>query len=175
MLKPKVQLKKGTPEFTKTKKLLEDMKRGLKKMPTIAVGLPKDSTPYPDGTSVVMVGFWNEFGSIDGAVPARPWLRTGAHNNKDKWINLARDICKRAIAKGKDPAEFMALLGQQMQADIQASIDSGSWEPNRGQYAAYKVAKGKEKPLIFTGHMRASVRYVVMGGDDDSKQSDSAA
>lgn len=162
MLKPLLKVKKGNPNFEAMKKRIEETKaKVFDKMPLIVVGLPKNSTPYPEGTSVVMVGFWNEFGSMDGAVPARPWLRTGANDNRDAWIKMARDIVKRCIVAGKDPLNHFSLLGLRMEADIKNSISEGEWEPNQGAYAAWKLSKGKTKPLIVTGHMRASVRYVI--------------
>jgi hypothetical protein len=162
MLKPLLKVRRGRPDFAEVKKRIEETKtKVFDKMPKIAVGLPKNSMPYPNGVSVIMVGFWNEFGSEDGVVPARPWLRTGAHNNRDKWIDMARRIVKRCIETGQNPLNHFSLLGLQMERDIKASIDEGEWEPNQGAYAAWKLSKGKTKPLNLTGHMRASVRYVI--------------
>lgn len=165
MLKPIVKVKRGSADFEVMKQRIEATAKMFKdRMPNIQVGLPKNSTPYPDGTSVIMVGFWNEFGSDDGAVPSRPWLRNGAHKNRDEWIALARRIVKSCIQKGTDPINAFALLGLRMENNIKASIVEGPWEPNQGAYAAAKAAKGKTKPLIVTGHMRASVRYIITEG-----------
>jgi hypothetical protein len=164
MLKPVLKVKKGNPDFAAIKQKVDDMKtKVFDKMPTIAVGLPKNSTPYPDGTSVIMVGFWNEFGTQDGVVPSRPWLRTGANDNRDKWIAMARRIVKKCLQTGQNPLNHFALLGLQMEADIKNSIAAGEWEPNQGAYAAWKLSKGYTKPLMVTGHMRASVRYIIYG------------
>lgn len=171
MFRPRIKVKRGQSTLEEMRKRVEDAAKLFSKMPKITVGLPRDSTPYPDGTSVIMVGFWNEFGSMDGVVPARPWLRTGAAENKDKWIDMARRIVKKCIEQGKDPLNHFALLGLQMERDIKASIDEGQWEPNQGQYAAWKAAHGKEKPLIVTGHLRASVRYVITSGKQDNDNS----
>lgn len=158
----KVKVKRGDPNFAATRKKVEELTKMFKeRMPRIAVGLPKNSTPYPDGTSVIMVGFWNEYGSTDGVVPSRPWLRTGAHNNRDKWLQTARRIMKACVKNGKDPVNAFAILGLQMEADIKNSIATGDWEDNQGAYAAWKVKHGYTKPLMVTGHMRASVRYVI--------------
>lgn len=165
MLRPLIRVKRGSVDFEVAKKRLAELEDMFgKKMPKIAVGLPRDSMPYPDGTSVIMVGFWNEFGTKEGTeagIVARPWLRTGAHENRDAWIALARRIVKSCIQKGTDPMNAFALLGHRMETDIKLSISEGAWEPNKGAYAAAKAAKGKTKPLIVTGHMRQSVRYVI--------------
>lgn len=174
MLKAKMKVKRKPEEaMADIRKRVTDMTKIFEKMPRIAVGLPKNSMLYPDGTSVIMVGFWNEFGSTDGAVPSRPWLRTGAHNNREAWVAMARKIVARCLEKNVDPTNHFALLGLRMENDIKTSIDSGAWEPNQGAYGKWKEARGKTKPLIVTGHMRASVRYVISQGDgnDNSQQS----
>jgi hypothetical protein len=175
MLRPKIKIKRGTATLEEMQKRIADTEKLFRNMPLITVGLPRNSTPYPDGTSVIMVGFWNEFGTMDGRIPARPWLRTGAVENRDAWIAMARRIVKRCIDQGKDPLNHFALLGLQMERDIKGSIVMGAWEPNRGAYKEWKEARGKTKPLIVTGHMRASVRYVITPGgqQNDTQQSDS--
>lgn len=163
---PVINVRRGSKDFEVTRKKVDELTKMFKeRMPRLAVGLPKGSMPYPDGTSVIMVGFWNEFGSADGVVPARAWLRTGAHKNRDKWLQTARRIMKALVKSGKDPVNAFALLGHQMEGDIKDSISpGGTWEPNQGSYGAWKLSKGYTKPLVVTGHMRASVRYVISEG-----------
>lgn len=168
----RVRIKRGDPNFTETRKRVDELTKMFReRMPMIAVGLPRDSTPYPDGTSVIMVGFWNEYGSTDGTVPSRPWLRTGAENNREKWLNMARRILKKCVQTGQNPVNSFSILGLQMEADIKNSIAAGDWEDNQGAYAAWKVKHGYTKPLMVTGHMRASVRYVISEKrQDDNSQ-----
>jgi len=158
VLKPKVGVKKGG-DFEAVKKRVDEVQRLLEKGAKVAVGLPRNSMPYPDGTSVIMVGFWNEFGTK--FTHERAFLRTAARENRDAWLALSRDIYKRAVAKNKDPNDFLSILGQRMEADVKRSIDSGAWEPNQGAYGEWKLSKGKTKPLIVSGHLRGSIRYVI--------------
>jgi hypothetical protein len=168
---PIINVRRGSKDFEVTRKKVDDLTKMFKeRMPRLAVGLPKGSMPYPDGTSVIMVGFWNEFGSADGEVPARSWLRTGAHQNRDKWLQTARRIMKALVKSGKDPVNAFALLGHQMEGDIKNSISEGEWADNQGSYAAWKLTRGYTKPLIVTGHMRASVRYVISEAQNDNPQ-----
>ncbi len=167
MLRPTIRIRRGSPDFEVMKKRIAELETMFRKrMPKIAVGLPRDSLPYPDGTSVIMVGYWNEYGSEatgrGGGIVARPWLRTGAHENREAWVALAGRIIKSCVQKGTDPMNAFALLGLRMENDIKLSISEGAWEPNKGAYAEAKAAQGKTKPLILTGHMRQSVRYAIM-------------
>lgn len=168
---------KGSPNFEATKKRIDDLsKMFATRVPRIRVGLPKNSMPYPGGPSVIMVGFWNEYGTEDGGIPSRPWLRTGAHKHREEWIAMARRIVKRCVETGRDPVNAFALLGQRMEADIKDSIENGVWEPNQGWYKEWKEARGKNKPLIVTGHLMASVRYIILerATDDNSQQSNTS-
>lgn len=143
----------------KTLKELARITKLLKIEYTLAVGLPSNALPYPDGTSVVMVGFWNEFGTK--YVPERSFLRNALRDNRAKWMKLAREVYTAAVKRGTDPRKAIQVVGEAMQLDVQVSIDSGAWEPNTGAYAEWKAARGKNKPLINTGHMRGSIRYVI--------------
>lgn len=158
MLKVKAQTK-GDPALRNAMIELARMTKILKRDTDLAVGLPKNALPYPDGTSVVLVGFWNEFGTE--YIPERAFLRTALAQNRRQWLALAALVYEKALKQNKDPRLLMRVVGEQMQLDVQKSIDSGAWEPNQGQYAEWKLSKGKTKPLINTGHMRGSIRYEI--------------
>ena len=65
-------------KFTVKDKDLGWRKYGLKQRKLdgmdVEIGLLDSAKPYPDGTSVIDVGMWNEFGTIH--IPARSWLRS---------------------------------------------------------------------------------------------------
>lgn len=153
------KVKRGDIGLAATRKLIDKIAKTLKGKTTLAVGLPSNSLPYPDGTSVVLVGFWNEFGTE--RIPERPFLREGLRQNREQWLKLARKLYAKALREGVPPENVMRLLGEQMQIDIQKSLDSGAWEPNAPDYAKAKAKKGKTKPLIVTGHLRGSIRWVM--------------
>lgn len=153
------KVKKGDTNLAETRKALEKLVKLMKNSSRIAVGLPSNSLPYPDGTSVVMVGFWNEFGTK--VIPERPFLREALRQNRDEWLKLARKLLKKSIKEGVAFDSVLGLLGAQMQLDVQKSLDSGAWEPNASDYAKFKAKSGKTKPLIVTGHLRGSIRWVM--------------
>lgn len=160
MLKVKAgKVKKGDVSLAETRKVIEKLAKLLKGNPRIVVGLPSNSLPYPDGTSVVMVAFWNEFGTK--VIPERPFLREALRQNRNSWLKLARKLYKKAIKEGVAFDSVLGLLGAQMQLDVQKSLDSGAWEPNAPDYAKFKAKTGKTKPLIVTGHLRGSIRWAI--------------
>lgn len=136
---------------------IKKLKKIAKEPSKIKVGLPKDASPYPDGTSVILVGLVNEFGSSDGRVPERSFLRSGVNKNKQDFINFWRKKFAKAILKGEmKPEVALKLLGELVQTKIQQEIVELKSPIN----AAITIAlKGSSNPLIDTGHMRQSIRW----------------
>ena len=73
MSKSKVKIKK---QPLKGIKKIEKIAKAMSGPDSVKVGLPKGSNDYPDGTSVIMVGAVQEFGSPSQNVPERSFLRS---------------------------------------------------------------------------------------------------
>ena len=145
----------------------------------VQVGLQDDGTtedPDPNAKPgapppplVSMVAYWNEFGT--DKIPSRPFMRqTFEKRNVELSKHIAAEY--QAVLDGKKTAEFaMSLIGLWYEFQIKNEIVNGNWVPNAPAWAAIKESKrapGNTQdvmPLIDTGRMRASVRYIVkMGG-----------
>lgn len=121
----------------------------------VKVGLQAGDTA-PDGTSLAEIGAFNEYGT--STIPARPFLRAAYEQYqrqlqqfKARLINL---IYERKIDTGKG----LAILGEKHQQQVQAKIGDGPWVENAPSTIAQK---GSSKPLIDTGRLRQSIRYLV--------------
>lgn len=134
---------------------------GMKKLEEkeIAVGFPRGlAQAYPDGTSVAEVAAKQCFGI---GVPVRDFMKFGE-------ILISKDSvikeCLEGIVKHSNkPDVGMALAnaaGQKGVSLIQEAILTGDWVPNAPSTIA---AKGSDKPLIDTSHMKNSVTYVIRG------------
>lgn len=150
---PSLKVKKKPSQAIKE---LEKLADSLKGSDTVKVGLPKGSNDYPDGTSVIMVGAVQEFGSPSRGVPERSYLRSTLIVGKRSYKSLFKKLAKK-IAKGEiTKKQAMETLGMQLQGDVQQRITEGIEPP-------LKHREGT--PLIDTGHLRQSITYVV---DDDA-------
>lgn len=121
----------------------------------VCCGFQSGQDPYEDGTDLVSVVAYNEFGTSD--IPARPFM-------KQSWENHAQEINEfvaQSIAQvqnGATAEKVCAQAGAFGVGVIQEEILNGNFEPN----APSTVRKKKsDHPLIDTGHMRQSVHYVV--------------
>jgi len=117
-----------------------------------------DATPTDgDGASLLEIAATNEFGSDDGRIPARPWLRTSLDRNKAKWSKGAARVPKAMTSGGTGEAELRQ-LGVVMAGDVKETLLDGPWKPN----AELTVAlKGSDQPLVDTGRLSQSQRAAV--------------
>ena len=143
----------------KYKKLLSElakMKLGVK------AGIFSNATTT-DGKSIAEYAIYNEFGTAN--IPPRPFMRTTAKDKGQKWGKV---IAAAVQGKTKERAAWkraVVLCGESMKADIQNTIQNGSFAPNAPATVEAKTRKGKiepDHPLIDTGQMLAAVNYEVI-------------
>lgn len=108
------------------------------------------------GLNVAQVAAWNEWGDPAHGRPARPFFRTMIDLNKDHWGQDLADLLK---ANDYNVDKALALMGELMRAELQASIRDGKW-PKLAE--STEKAKGFDKPLIDTAHMLNSADYEVV-------------
>lgn len=146
---------------------LEDLKRRVEELQKkeIAVGFPKGTAQaYPDGTSVAEVAAKNIIGV---GVPARDFM-TYARNDIISTAGPILQAVAKACLRAKKVEQTDALLGTAgaaAAACVQGAITSLNNPPNSRETIARK-GEGST-PLIDTGHMRASVSYVVRMLDEE--------
>lgn len=129
---------------------------------TAQAGIPSGATTT-DGKSIPMYAAYNEFGT--SRIPARPFMRTTANEHQNEWCETLAGALKGEILKDNAKGA-MGLVGEQMKAHIQQTIQKGSFAPNAPRTVANKRAKGKvepDHPLIDTGQMIASIISEVKG------------
>lgn len=117
----------------------------------LEVGFLQGAT-YPNGTSVAMVAFYNEFGTIN--IPPRPFFRNAISNDSNKWgrvfTNTYRDT--------NNITQTLGVLGNIIKGSIIQSISATNEPPN-----AISTIKQKKssKPLVDTGKLKASVTFKI--------------
>lgn len=129
----------------------------------ICVGFNASSGTEEDGTSIVDIAAWNEFGTEN--IPSRPFMRDTMRNNREEINSFLASSMKRMM-NGSEPEKVMNQVGSKVKGMMQKEIRDGEFEPNKPSTIA---KKGSDKPLIDTGRMRQSVIYIVRqkgsGGD----------
>ena len=122
------------------------------------MGLPAGgANAYPDGTPVISVGVWNEFGTE--RIPERSFLRAGIREGTQGYKALNRVNLRLLQAGKKSAREAMGELGLLAQGDVQAKINDVSEPPNADSTVAIK---GSSNPLVDTGHLKQSITFEVV-------------
>lgn len=149
---------------------LEDLGKGWNKGYYVKVGVLGAKNARNDGQPVgnADLGVIHEFGTTDGKIPARSWLRFPLeYKAKDilKWLSTGK--VKLMIVEGKSK-QVMNMLGGIAEGIIQDAFTSrgfGQWKPNAPSTIA---AKGSSAPLIDTSQLRRAVTHEVKNSQDKS-------
>lgn len=123
----------------------------------VLVGVPEGKED-PKGTSLALIAAANEFGTFDGHIPERSYLRGGLRRGTQKIKDVNRVSLegildnKMTVRKG---LERLGVLGVSL---VQREFIDGDFVPN----APVTVErKGSDAPLIDTGQLRQSITFVV--------------
>ncbi len=124
----------------------------------VKAGYPKGSGTYPDGTPVISVAVWDEFGTSTS--PARSFVRSGIRKGNRRLRKVATFAAAQAVAGKITPEQATGLLGQTAVDLINARIVSLTTPPNAPSTIAAKLRKGgSPRPLQDTGLLRQSTTF----------------
>jgi hypothetical protein len=141
------------------KRLQNDLKQRLaSKM--VKVGFPSGAKQADGAISVAQKAIYNEYGSNNGRIPPRPFMRQSVQLNAETIKHLKVGLLRRIYNGSMTPEQALAILGQNHADKIKRVITSeGTFLPN----APYTVKKkGDDKPLIETSQMVNSVTFKVV-------------
>lgn len=114
-------------------------------------------TKHKEGGSLVTIAATNEFGSEDGRVPERSFIRSTTREERGNIEAMKIKIMRRVYEGRLGWRQAMAVIGEYMEAKIKKKITDIRTPPNAPSTIA---RKGSDKPLIDTGHMRSQIRHV---------------
>lgn len=120
-------------------------------------GIPAGATTT-DGKSIPEYAVYNELGT--SRIPSRPFMRQTVSNHESDWLNTVSGSLNYKEIDKDGAKRVMGLVGEQMKAHIQQTIQKGSFAPNSPKTVEQKRRKGKvepDHPLINTGQMIASI------------------
>lgn len=109
----------------------------------------------PEGADLTLaqIAAVNEFGSADGHVPERSFLRSTIDRNKGRYADAMTDMVTR-ITEGSDIDHELGLLGVRVAADVVRTINAGVAPPNAPSTIRRKKS---DHTLINHGRLRQSI------------------
>ena len=149
MIKPKIKTKVTDKDFRRISREVKKLNKAI-----TAIGLFEDTPNYPDGTSVPLVGFWNEFGTKRS--PERSWMRSFLDEHKKELERLVKSLFSRVLRGELDARQAISRLGAWAETGMKKQITNFVAPEN----ALSTIKKKKSsQPLIDTGQMRGAVEH----------------
>ena len=138
----------------------EKSKQSLKVGVPAAAGIHKDDSDDAgdEDLTVAQIAAWNEFGTEDGRVPERSFLRSTISVNHDKYKLLFKKITARLIDDPELYIQLLSKIGFVVQGDVQKTIRDLIDPPNSPKTIA---AKKSDNPLVDTGQLGSSITFVI--------------
>jgi phage gpG-like protein len=135
---------------------------GLSNETTVKVGiLGTDAKKSHGALSNVALATVHEFGSSDGRVPERSFLRSTFAANRDEYMRLVK-LGVRAAFKGKAPIEeTLKRIGLRMENDVKKNITTGAGIPPPNAPSTI-ARKGSSRPLVDTGQLVGAITSAVV-------------
>lgn len=143
----------------------------------VGIRQDKGSDVIDASLTLAAIATVNEFGSSDGHVPERSFLRSTVDKHEVKYFKRVRDIVGEAPIKrlsgnpgsirGWLKREF-GRLGLEAVKDVRETITQMDSPPNAP--STIRAKKGADNPLIDTGRLRQSIDHELRWGfDGDSR------
>jgi len=110
-----------------------------------------------------MVGAVHEFGTEDGVIPERSWMRSGLRRHRRKHREMIRKLGAAVLNGDRSYVEALELLGTQAVSDLVRQINDIKDPPNAPSTIARKKSSN---PLVNTKHLAQSVTYHVFKGNE---------
>lgn len=126
---------------------------------------PHDDTPGALTNAELAV--IHEFGTRDGRIPERSFIRSSAAKHRPQYVALLARGVKAVLSGRTSYRTVLTLIGEKMASDMRNGIREGIPPPNAPSTLARKLAMtrpgstGSPKPLIDTGRLLGSITYEV--------------
>lgn len=109
------------------------------------------------------IGAIHEYGAPRAGIPARPWMRSTLSSRREELILLQRRLAQLFLQKKITEHKYLELLGAWLVAQMKAQISLYGpllFQPLKE--ATIRAKGGKTAPLIKTGQMLNSIRFVIV-------------
>ena len=143
----------------KLRAALDDLAKKIQRGGKVQAGVFEDAK-YSDGTSVVKVAQWNEFGTAK--TPPRPFMRQTINDHQDEWGNA---LGKALQATDYNVEASLGQVGDVIASQIRDTIREGEFEPISPATLAARLRGDKKRGTLKSVNMETASRPLVDTGN----------
>jgi len=140
-------------------RLEKAVKAGNKSM-HVAVGILQDEK-REEGFSMVDLAMVHEYGSKDGHVPERSFIRSTCDRKRKDHIRLLRQLQDKVMLGRLSKKQALIQFGEVVKSDMVQNINNGIGPALKPETIKRKKSS---KPLIDTGRLKGSIAHEIRGG-----------
>jgi phage gpG-like protein len=126
----------------------------------VAVGILQDE-PHTKNFTMVDLALVHEYGSKNGHIPARSFIRSTCDANQKEHFECIKKLEKKYFQGHLTLKQALSQLGAIVASDMRQAINLGKIKPDIK--AATKRRKKSSKPLIDTGRLKGAIMHEVRG------------
>lgn len=146
-------LRVKTPNMNKIKQQIHKELDKLKTNKRITVGIHESAGQHPDaGITNAQLGATLHFGTMNGRIPARPWLDVGVASGNKEYVS----IIANGLENNLPLDQILNQIGVVAVGNVQLYMTQLKSPPNAPSTID---KKGSSNPLIDTGNLRSSVTF----------------
>lgn len=163
MIKPSVEVRAERKGLERLRKAFEKYKGTTVKVGLFGGGTREEQeigAGSERALSNLEIGVIHEFGSSDGRIPERSFIRATFAAKRAEYQALFRRFAEKGFKGPINWRQAFELVGMRVTADMKNRITSGDGIPP--PLAPSTVArKGSDRPLVDTGQLVNAITYVV--------------
>ncbi|MFC0227409.1 hypothetical protein [Serratia aquatilis] len=124
----------------------------------VLVGIPSGAGVYEDGVPIAVIAAVQEFGSADGRIPERSFLRVPLRRNQDNIKKAFRVLSARVVRDEITAFQMLDQIGARAAGYCKEAIETGI--PPANAPSTIK-RKGSATPLIDRGILKEAITHIV--------------
>src|SRR5690625_5893096 len=125
-MKPTVSVSGGDRIVQRVRELRDRLDRKN----AVLVGVPKGSGNYEDGTKIAVIAAVQEYGSADGRIPERSFLRVPLSAEQKQFVETFRRMVPDVVHGQASTQQMLDMVGSQAVGVVQETISAGINPPN---------------------------------------------
>lgn len=130
-----------------------------------------DERPPGSPLTVAEIAVVNEYGTEDGHIPARPFVRSTFDAKHDEMAELGKKLIESVLDGKVTTKKALDIMGLKLATEVKKTITEGAGVPPPNAPATIR-AKGSDRPLVDEGRLLNAITYASVIGEEGEHEGD---